>query len=798
MNFLHLSLLAGLAAVSVPIVLHLLGNREPKQVDFPAIRFVRAAQLEQSASWQLRHFLLLLLRILLLGLLVLALARPRVHSAVMGSIVGVSLLSLLAGLASLVAAVAWASHRPKAVWGTALGLALALWIGSAAWGYRALNKGPALPQSDLNAPIAAVFIVDTSPSMAYQSNNQTRLDAAKEMATWLLDRMPIDSHVGVLTGAPLSSLSLNPSAAESQIDLIEETTQRVDLPARLRTALDLVSADELERKEIYVLTDLNSPAWASVQSDLSAAMEPFKESVLVQIIDVGVSEPRNWQLGDPDLDFATIPAGGDVALRIPVSQFTPGGSENQTVTVELWKEAIDPRLPVLSQGKLQLPESSVVAREVVEFDGDGTVEVELNAKNLEEGIHHFTIRLDKNDPLSIDNSRYVTVSARRLQPTLVVADDPEVRKLLKLIVDPREIPPAGGESPVTGISYAQLPQAILTRYSVVVLHDPPTLGPTLTQSLSDHVFGGKGLFLILGPNLESVAGQLESSAIAELLPGLKPKVVRRPQSDRSVFWQPTAQTHPIYQELGIPADEIAWQLLPVFESWNFESLKGGVQVLAELSNGDAPLLTAQTIGRGQIITLLTPIPELEQTQRRLWNELWIAEQYWWAFGIVSGSIKALSGADQTPLVFSAAYPVKLSNDTTEWPKRWDLYTPDGQRIAIESQEGMLSAGTFFRPGIYRLRGTLGVPVTRGFSVNIPAADTTFQKADRDQLDAVLGADSYHVAKSKEEVESSVGQARFGSELYPLLMLFVAGLFLAEQVMSNRFYQFRLRVGQGGQ
>ena len=110
MNFAHLSLMAGLAAVAIPLVLHLLGRRQPQLVDFPALRFVRQTQLEQSASWQLRHMLLLLLRVLLLAVLVFALARPRVHSALLGSMIGVAGLVVLAALASLAAAAAWASR----------------------------------------------------------------------------------------------------------------------------------------------------------------------------------------------------------------------------------------------------------------------------------------------------------------------------------------------------------------------------------------------------------------------------------------------------------------------------------------------------------------------------------------------------------------------------------------------------------------------------------------------------------------------------------------------------------------
>jgi hypothetical protein len=101
------------------------------------------------------------------------------------------------------------------------------------------------------------------------------------------------------------------------------------------------------------------------------------------------------------------------------------------------------------------------------------------------------------------------------------------------------------------------------------------------------------------------------------------------------------------------------------------------------------------------------------------------------------------------------------------------------------------------PGIYFLRGTMGGPVSRGFSVNIPASDTQLTQATTEQLDLLLGAGAYRIARDREEVDSSVGQARFGRELYPLMMLFVAALFLAEQIMSNRFYQIPLRLGKEG-
>jgi Aerotolerance regulator N-terminal len=791
MNFVHLSILAALSTVSIPLILHMLGRKQPQLVDFPALRFVRQTKLEQSSSWKLRHILLLMLRMLLLATLAFALARPRVHSATMGSMIGISGLILLAALASLAAAIAWVSKRPATVWGLAAFLALLLWSGSGIWAYRSLSLGPALPTSDTTAPVAVAMIIDTSPAMNYQSKNKSRLEEAVEMSAWLLDRLPVDSHVGVFQGLPMASLSQSPQAAATQISRITRTTERVDLLGRLKTAIDLVLADELERKEIYILTDMSSAPWGSSQNNLAQLLDSVKDQLLVQIVDLGIKQPINWQLGDPSYDFNTVPAGSDITFRVPVSQLSDDGKSSSTLTVELWKEEIDPKLPILNKGKLQLPASSVVARRVVNFSGDGTSEVELVAKKLPEGIHHFAIRFDKNDPLTVDNQRFVTITAKGQQPTLIVSNNSDAARALQLMMDPRQ----EDVTSVDSITFAQLSQAVLTRYSVIVLFDPPSLGAKEVKSLKEHALGGGGLMLILGRSLQALPGKIDETPIAELLPGSEAQVVTRPVSDRSEFWNPTSTTHPVYQDLEFPPNEIAWQLMPIFSSWNFAKIKTDVQVLAALSGTNSPLLTSQPLGSGQVFTLTTPIPEFEQPRVALWNELWIAEQYWWSFGVLSGCIRTLSGANQSPLTFLAGSSVTLANDPNQWPKNWELYSPSGQRSSVEAASRMLNTGTHSEVGTYHLRGNMGTAVTRGFSVNVSASDTTLTKIDSQSLNALLGADNYHVAQQRAEIETSVGQARFGKELYPLIMLFVAGIFLAEQVMSNRFYSIQLRFGK---
>lgn len=76
MTVLHPFLLAGLAAVAVPILIHLLLRQRPRPLPWAAMRWLLAAQQRAARRWRLTHWLLLALRCLAVALLALAVARP--------------------------------------------------------------------------------------------------------------------------------------------------------------------------------------------------------------------------------------------------------------------------------------------------------------------------------------------------------------------------------------------------------------------------------------------------------------------------------------------------------------------------------------------------------------------------------------------------------------------------------------------------------------------------------------------------------------------------------------------------
>ena len=68
----------GLLSVLAPLILHFLNWRKPDVLVFPSIRFLERTQLPQEGRRHPRDIIVMLLRMLLLALFMLMLARPRI------------------------------------------------------------------------------------------------------------------------------------------------------------------------------------------------------------------------------------------------------------------------------------------------------------------------------------------------------------------------------------------------------------------------------------------------------------------------------------------------------------------------------------------------------------------------------------------------------------------------------------------------------------------------------------------------------------------------------------------------
>ena len=76
LTFAHPAYLWGIAALALPIIVHLFNQRRPRPLAFGAIEFVLRSQRQKARRLRLRQMVLLALRCLLIAAIALALARP--------------------------------------------------------------------------------------------------------------------------------------------------------------------------------------------------------------------------------------------------------------------------------------------------------------------------------------------------------------------------------------------------------------------------------------------------------------------------------------------------------------------------------------------------------------------------------------------------------------------------------------------------------------------------------------------------------------------------------------------------
>ncbi|HUE71976.1 MAG TPA: VWA domain-containing protein [Pirellulaceae bacterium] len=807
MAFLNASLLAGGALMAIPVILHLLMRQKPRQLVFPALRFVKERRESNTRRLRLRHWLLLALRCAAVGLVALALARPSVASALLGNYVALGLvgLALLAALLLTGVAVARKLAAPLIA---AIGLtAVALGVVWLVFAYRAFFSGrPVLGSQEL--PVAAVMVVDTSPRMEYRHENRTRLETARETAAWLVKQLPADSEVAVVDSRPGgANFAIDRTAAEKAIERLRPTGTPRPLTEVIFSAVGLARQNTRPRKEVYVLTDLTAAAWkADRPQDLAKALGDNAD-VQLYVIDVGVEQPRNYALGALELSSQILPPGAKPTIEVEIKAIGLGGTRQ----VELRLEEPDPTLPIIRDGKPVFPKSfrsdiqEVTLRagdsqrvtlkvEGVRGQGDrgqesadrGQEPVTPDSGALTPGIglplgtHQGVVRLLGEDGLALDDVRYFAVEVQPDWPIAVFAPagvptDDQVRALASN-------PKARFRCDV--LPQAELANKTLEDYRAVCLLDPQPLPAEAWDKLAAYVEGGGGLALALGFNAQP-PNSFQDEAAQVVLGG---KLTRQTRSAGDLYLSPTSYDHPLLAEFRSIEANVPWDRYPVFYHWNLDELREGTRTIIAYGN-NKPALVENRLGRGRVLVMTTPISDpLRPRSRKTWNELWYGEDAWPGFVLWNEMLLYLVGAGQTRLNYQAGDTAVLANDPAKDPERYQLFSPLEEPQDVLARDERVTVRFTDNAGAYRLRGQRDGPLVRGFAVNFGPDVGDLTRLPREKLDDLLGKDRFQFARSREEINRAVGVDRIGSEFYPLLVTLLALTLGMEHLLANKFYR----------
>jgi hypothetical protein len=282
MSFLNPIMLFGIAAVSVPIIIHLLNRRKFQKVVWAAMRFLRISVEQNQRRMRIEDMILLALRCLLLILLALALARP-----------------------------AWLS-----------------------------NASDIFGQSK----VTGVVILDNSASMAVSDGTQTRFEKARRAAEQAIESMPAGSATAVLLASdvvrgviPEPTFDLN--LARRMVREAPLTDRSTDLFPAINKAIDILRDRLALRKEIYLITDGQAAGWRQLV-ETQQALERVKAEIKTHIVLVSEHEERNLAVTELRLASGLSPVGQPLRFEVQVSNF--GREELRNVRVGLSVDADPP------------------------------------------------------------------------------------------------------------------------------------------------------------------------------------------------------------------------------------------------------------------------------------------------------------------------------------------------------------------------------------------------------------------------------------------------------------------------
>lgn len=788
MAWLNFGLLAGGSLfIGVPILLHLLLRQQPKQLTFPALRLVKVRQEVNQRQLELRHWLLLFLRILAVLLLAAALARPSSASADFSDWILASGTALALLVVLMITLAAWVQERGEWMVGGfgALGLVLALVL---LYQMVQLRSGKTTSLSgDDEEEIAAAVLFDTSPRMEYRAKNKTRIEEAKEHALgWLLPELPAGSEVSIFSGnRGEATAPLDNAAARRVVEGLKIRNSSRAIPEVLAEALGQLKQSEKKRKEIYIFTDLTAASWEDTSGGALATRLVEVPDVLIYLVDVGVEDAQNVSIASLRMPSGEALAPG-MPLRVEVGLQRHGPAAK--AEVELYVELPDPEKPYILDGKVQLPDRGPPrARQEVDLAANEGAVAEMPAIGaLTPGTHHGFVKLVRSDNLAIDDVRHFTIDVRAPWPILVVNGPEAEPAFVAGALAPDELVSLGqSRFSCVATSQDKLSAQDLAKYRVICLLDPAPLTDDTWAKLTEFVSSGGGLFVALGRNAFP-ADPFNAPAAQALLAG---KLGKQPQrsGERKIFLDPRGNRHPILQPMFALAGGVPWAKYPIYYHWRMseDQLAKGASVIFQYTD-QQPALVERSVGKGHVLTLTTSLSD--EPGSRPWNELPISLEAWPFVMLMHESMLYLVRGSESRLNYLVGERAMLLKQTEKDADRYQLFAPEATYSAlVTARDGAITVESTDAIGAYRLRGEGGAGLRRGFSINLPPQASALERTIPKHLDQLLGSGRYQLARDRDGIERGVGEARRGREFYPLLIGLLVLILSLELILANRFY-----------
>lgn len=262
-TFLNSSILLGLIAASIPLIIHLITRQKVKKVLFSSLFFLRELRTQKIRRIKIRQILLLIIRTLIILLLILAFARPTLKSNLAQSI-----------------------------------------------------------QSQ--AKTSAVIILDNSQSMAREIDGRKMFDLAKDRLGDFADLFNTGDELFAVTTVP-GTPSIYEGAKydiDNVLKLISRTKiefGHTDIVSAIFEAKSILQKRQNINKEIYLISDLQENAFEGVEEFVTPILK--EENIKLYVIPMNSESIDNLSVVHVEAANQIIEKGKVLELNVTVTNF---------------------------------------------------------------------------------------------------------------------------------------------------------------------------------------------------------------------------------------------------------------------------------------------------------------------------------------------------------------------------------------------------------------------------------------------------------------------------------------------
>lgn len=745
--FLNNAFLIGLAAAALPILIHLFNRRPAQQVVFPSIEYLREITLKRVRRVRLREFLLLALRVLIIGLFALAMARPAIQGA-----------SRVARGSSTVAILLDNS-----------------------W---SLNAADPTRSGDLP--------IDATPG---GNDDGTCLGLAKQRAEEVLDLMgeedkAVLAFFGRPVVVPFQTPTANANLLRQELRKAPVSAGRADLGAALDQVLPIVRAAHTLNKEIFVISDFQQQdleewanaarergavalragesssirnalgaavigtAWADSAAGVSAGGFELPDDVRIYLVPVRETKVSNVTLQSVRYDAAGGASGHGRVLATVVNHGEEPVTERIVRAVaadgagslDLGDAGFS--LPPLGQSEVEISLSGVPA--------DGAIEVRLGA-----------------DLCEYDNRGYLVTGSSGARKVLLITGGGEVPGATNgdegLFIRTALDPTGRGELFQVQTARAE----ILTdpagwTADVVVLANVGRLSEQAVENLGRFRGQGGGILIALGQRVDpryyntEVLGKLSSISLLNILSDEGEGTYRS--------FRPTVLGHPVFSgfQLGPGQDLSSSRFRKIVEC----RIGSGARVLADWS-GSLPALVEDN-------GLMLFTSSLDGD----WNDFVTSASFLPFIHQATGYLANRTGNDRGPQAVGS--PLEVTLPLESFQGQVTCVDPTGGNspvsIAPTDRTARLRSERTALPGIYRFVDGTGKRVA-SFAVNLDGKEGDLAIASKELQTRVFGRGAQFLAAG-QRITRELLEGRYGQELWRPLLIAVLILLVVESLLAR--------------